>query len=83
MTSNAERNDSLDGASLTGMYGRTYKTSATIKADFEKGLDFKFNKIVSRYDGKPCSIRDMKVGDTVKLRYNHNASFVVYTKTEE
>ena len=73
-------NDSMDGASLTPAYGRDYKTSATIKADFEAGKDFIFNKIVSRYDGKPCSIHDMKIGETVKLRYNRKMSFVVYTK---
>ena len=78
------KDESMDGASLTGCYGRVYKTSATIKADFEAGKDFKLNKITNPWDGKPCSIRDMVVGETVKLRYGINGptQFIVYTKKE-
>ncbi len=47
------------------------------------GEDWIIQCIVHRWDNKPCSVRDMQVGDTVMLRYNHCMDIVMVTKTDE
>lgn len=54
---------------LTPAYGRDYKSAAAVRSDFNKGKDFLLNDVTSRWNGKPCSIRDFKVGTEIKLRY--------------
>ena len=56
-------------ATLTPMYGRDYKSKTDVENDFRAGKDFKLNDPTSRWDGKPCSIRDFKTGESVTLRY--------------
>ena len=56
-------------ATLTPAYGRDYKSKAAVERDFKNGMDFILNDPMSRWDGKPCSIRDFRAGEQIKLRY--------------
>jgi len=61
-------------------YGRDYKNKADVIAAFRAGKDFRINFYTgySTY----CSIRDAKVGEMVKLRYNKLESALFYTVTQ-
>lgn len=63
---------------LTPAYGRDYKSASDAQADFNAGLDFIFHDVTSRYDGKPCSIRDFPDGTDIKIRFNSMRSLVVF-----
>lgn len=63
---------------LTPAYGRDYKTATAAEAAYSNGDDFILNDITSRWDGKPCSIRDFP-GEAVKLRFNRNQDFTIFT----
>jgi len=75
--------DSMDGAILTPAYGRDYKSAKAVEKDFLNGKDFIFNKVSSRYTGKPCSIRDAEAGDRVELRYDKMRKLTTITITQE
>lgn len=53
---------------VTPAYGRDYKSAKAAKADWKAGKDFIIDDLSSRYDGKPCSIRD---GLNVVIRFNN------------
>jgi hypothetical protein len=61
---------SLNGSVLSPAYGRDYKSAAACEADFRAEKDFILNDVRSRWNGKPCSIRDGVKGDRIELRYN-------------
>jgi hypothetical protein len=67
---------------LTPYNGKDYSAKAAVVEAFRSGKDFIFNDMSSQWDGKPCSIRDFKVGDQVKLRYNKLRSVTYYQITE-
>ena len=46
-------------ATVTPAYGRDYKSAKEAKADFADGKDFILQDIMSPWDGKPCSVRDL------------------------
>ena len=48
---------SLNGVALEQAYGRNQQTVKGVKADFEKGLDFRINAMLHPDDGRYCSIR--------------------------
>ena len=62
---------------LTPAYGRDYKNKKDCLADLVAGKDFILNDITNRYDGKPCSIRDLK-GQKVKVRYKGLREVFIY-----
>jgi len=62
---------------LTPAYGRDYKSSQAVKADFESNKDFVFNNIMSPYDGKFCSKSQFSEGTILHLRYNQNRDVIV------
>ena len=64
---------------LTPAYGRDYTSKKAAIKDFREGKDFILNDIMSRWDGKPCSIRDLKKGDSVKIRYGKLRKVMVVT----
>jgi hypothetical protein len=66
-------------ATLTPAYGRDYTRADAAREAFLAGKDFIFNEVGSRWDGKPCSIRDFKADETpsVTIRYNHLRSSIV------
>lgn len=63
---------------LTPAYGRDYKSREAAKEAFLQGKDFIYNSPGSRWDGKPCSIRDFPADKypQVKIRYNGLRSVV-------
>lgn len=61
-------------AVLTPAYSRDYKTAQECEDDFRAGKDFIFHDPSSRWDGKPCSIRDFKTGEVIELRYKKGPS---------
>jgi len=63
---------------LTPAYGRDYKSGADAQNDFNAGKDFIFHDATSRYDGKPCSIRDFPDGTDIKIRFNNKRSLIVF-----
>ena len=66
-------------ATLTPAYGRDYRSAAAAREAFLSGKDFIFNEVGSRWDRKPCSIRDFKAGETpsVTIRYNRLRSSII------
>jgi len=66
-------------ATLTPAYGRDYKNAEDARQAFLSGKDFIFHEVGSRWDRKPCSIRDFKAGETpsVTIRYNRLRSSIV------
>lgn len=58
-------------------YGRDYGTSLEVLAAWKSGLDFIIQDISSPWDGKPCSCRDFTRIESVMIRYNHLADFVI------
>ena len=54
---------------LTPAYGRDYRSAKAVTDDFLAGKDFILHDLQSRWDGKPCSIRDLTPGTQVELRY--------------
>ena len=65
---------------LTPAYGRDYRSKTACLNDLTSGKDFIINDIQSRWDGKPISIRDMRPGETVKVRYAQLTKVFVYTR---
>ena len=63
-------------ATLTPAYGRDYKNKTDCENDFRAGKDFILNDM-SRWSGKPCSIRDFKTGDSITLRYKKLTEAVI------
>ena len=57
---------------LTPAYGRDYKSKKEVESAFRDGMDFILHDFGSRWDGKPCSIRDFcgNEGTTFTLRYD-------------
>jgi len=43
---------------VTPAYGRDYSSAKAARMDWQKGNDFIIRDVTSRWDGKPCSIRD-------------------------
>ena len=65
---------------LTPAYGRDDKSAKAAKEAYLSGVDFILNDITSRWDGKPCSIRDMhQLGEPVFLRYKSLMNIVDVT----
>ena len=60
-------------------YGRDYKNAKDAEKDFQDGKDFIINDISSRWDGKPCSIRDLPKGEQVEIRYKKKTLLTVVT----
>lgn len=55
---------------LTGAYGRDYKSKKAVIEDLKKNKDFIINDISNPYDGRPCSpLSDLK-GKMVTFRYS-------------
>ena len=65
---------------LTPAYGRDYTSKAKCLADWENGKDFIINDVMSRWDGKPVSIRDMN--ETVKIRYKALTQVFVWSPSK-
>ena len=53
---------------LTPSYGRDYRSAKAVEQDFRDGKDFTIAS-VGRWMGCQVSIRDLKKGDQVTLRY--------------
>ena len=56
-------------------YGRDYKSGADVMEAFVKGLDF-VNEL-PHIRGKYMSVRDVKPGDSIELRYNKQQKVIV------
>lgn len=57
-------------------YGRDYKSKEAAEKDFLDGKDFTVADISCPWDGKYCSIRDLKTDyDQVKIRYDKLTNF--------
>lgn len=54
---------------LTPAYGRDYKSAKAARACFLSGNDWILADFTSRWDGKPCSMRDFPPGTKFNLRY--------------
>ena len=67
---------------LTPAYARDYRSAIAVIADYKAGKEFILNDITSRWNGKPCSIRDFP-SEHVILRYNRLRNTVVYTGQED
>ena len=63
---------------LTPAYGRDYKSAAAAIKDLKEGKDFILNDITSRWDGKPCSVRDFDGGQKLCIRYGSLRKTTVY-----
>jgi len=59
-------------------YLTDYKTKAEAVTAYKNGKSFILNDITSRWDGKPCSIRDFPKDESVKIRYNQLRKVTVY-----
>ena len=67
--------------SVIGAYGRRYKDEWSALTDFIAGKDFILKDIFSRWDNKPCSIRDLsKDYYGVEIRYGHYNENVTFMK---
>lgn len=54
---------------LTGAYGRDYKSKKAVLEDLNMNKDFIINDISNQWDGRPCSpLTDLK-GQKVMIRY--------------
>jgi hypothetical protein len=62
---------------LVPAYGRDYKTAAEALSDWARGLDFKIMDISSPYYGAYCSCRDFTRAESVLIRYNRRADFLI------
>lgn len=63
----------LANGTLCPAYGRDYKSAKEAKTAFLEGKDFIYNNIISPYNGKYCSVRDGKPGETVTIRFGKMA----------
>lgn len=68
---------------LTPAFGRDYRTKNETLVDFYNSLDFVFNNVHSRYDGKYCSYYDFSIGDELTFRYNQLRDVFVHTVTKK
>ena len=66
----------MNPSTLVPAYGRDYKTPFETVKDFSEGKDFLIADISNRWDGKPCSIRDLEKG-TIKIRFAKLRKFVM------
>jgi hypothetical protein len=64
---------------LVPAYGRDYKSAAAVKQDFYDGKDFIVASIVSKWVGKPCSIRDFEDGQYIEVRYAKERKVTCFT----
>lgn len=58
-------------------YGRDYHTAIETLAAWKSGSDFLIQDISSPYDGKYCSCRDFTRIESVMIRYNKRADFLI------
>lgn len=58
-------------------YCADYKSAQAVKEAFYAGKDFLMENITSEWHGKPCSIRNLKEGDKVELRYANKRRMTV------
>ena len=58
--------------SITGAYGRKYKSRKDACADWRAGKDFVYHNITSQWDGKYCSVRDFTPDQKLELHYGLN-----------
>lgn len=64
---------------LSPSYGRDYKSKAAVKIDWETlQRDFTINAPME-HSGRQISIRDVKSGDKVYIRYNNQRQVCVIT----
>ncbi len=75
--------EDLMGVTLTPAYGRNYKSAEEVIEEFSSGKDFVIRHPMHRWNNKYTSIRDMKLGEFIYLRYNKNKDITVFTKTED
>ena len=68
---------------VTPAYGRDYKSGKEAKEDFLAGKDFIIADMFSRWDGKPCSIRDFDEGELIEIRYAKLRKLVMVTVKKE
>jgi hypothetical protein len=66
-------------STITPAYGRDYTSAKQAKRDWHDGKDFILRDITSRWDGKPCSIRDFSYGANLFIRYNNLQDLVAVT----
>ena len=59
--------DKLIGGTITGAYGRDYKSSKEMEKYFRNGYDF---KVHLPYGSTYCSIRDFEPGCKIQIRWN-------------
>jgi hypothetical protein len=64
---------------VTPAYGRDYTSAKKAEKDFKDGKDFIIRDIMSRWDGKACSVRDFDQGTKINIRYNKNTKVTVVT----
>jgi hypothetical protein len=62
---------------LVPAYGRDYKTSTEALAAWREGKDFRIMDISSPYNRAYCSCRDFTRVESVLIRYNRRANFVI------
>ena len=68
----------MKSCSIKAAYGRHYENADQALADFYAGKDFILLDYFSRWDGKPCSIRDLnKHYEMVEIRYGKFNTFVI------
>ena len=70
-------------AILTPAYGADYRKPKEAVAAFNIGRDFILHDRESRWDGKPCNIRDLnKYGNytKIKIRFNRLQDFIYLTR---
>lgn len=64
---------------LTPAYGRDYNSKAEAIKDLEEGKDFKCTEIIEGVVDQLCSIRDLKPGEEVCLRYKKLSMIALWT----
>ena len=66
---------------LTPAYGRDYTSSYAAITAYRAGKDFILQDTTSRWDGKPCSIRDFP-NEPVVLRYNNLCNCTILRRNQ-
>jgi hypothetical protein len=67
-----------DGGTVSGAYGRDYRTSDAAAADFLAGKDFVVHAPLE-WAGAYCSIRDFRSGSIVNVRFKARTQVVPVT----
>jgi len=70
-----------DNLTVSGAYGKDYKSAADAKIAFLSGKDFKMESVMHGVDafGTYCSVRDFQAGLTVHIRYASNMRVTAVT----